>query len=85
MKRITITDSDGDEQNVTAVGNWPSDDAIVEANGYDPKSVSYEVDDPQGDLEDAISNASSMQELKDALTRAGGGPSAQAAGKGLGL
>lgn len=68
MPRVKVTTSDGDEQLLEVVGDWPDYESVVEAHGYDPTAVDWSVDDPDADLAEAIQNASNLQELKDALT-----------------
>lgn len=70
MPRIILpneTDKSGEPKEIKVVGEWPSYDAVLEAHGYDPASTDFEVDDPDADLENAIQNASNLQELKSAL------------------
>lgn len=81
MAKIHVTTDDGGTDTITTVGDYPTEDAL-RSDGYDPDTVSYEVEDPQADLESAIGDASNLQELKDALTGSGAGPPAQARGNG---
>lgn len=64
--KIRVTEDDGDVVTLAVIDMTA--EAALKSHGYDPNLADYTVDDPQGDLEDAISNASNLQELKDALT-----------------
>lgn len=71
MPRVRITPSDGKQQFIEVVGDWPDYESVLEAHGFDPAAVEWSVDDPDADLHDAIENASNLQELKFALTSSG--------------
>lgn len=68
LRLINETDDDGQPIEFEVVGEWPSYDAVVEANGYDPATTDYEVDDPDAELAASIQAASTLDELKSALT-----------------
>lgn len=66
MTTIRVTDSDDEDVWIRAFG-YSDLSRAVEAHGYDPNSVSWEVDDPDAMLENAIRDASNFTELKSAL------------------
>lgn len=68
MPTVHITTNGGESIEAEVVGEWPDYESVVEAHGYDASAVEWSVDDPDADLQDAIQNASNLQELKGALT-----------------
>lgn len=67
--RVKVITTDGETRHVECMGVPKSDitaSYIDDRTGFDVDSI--EIDDPDYDLEQAISDASNLSELKDALT-----------------